>query len=427
MSQITYPKIIFYSICFQVNLKAYTPYILLINQMECEHILKKYPISIFILALGAFAIGMTEFILMGILPEIAHDLSISISQAGHFVSVYALGVAIGGPIITLCTLRLPRKRLLLFLLAFSIVGNLGCVFSSNYETLLLFRLIASLAHGTFMGISALIAASIVPSHLSSRAISLVFAGLLSSNVFGVPLGTFIGHSFSWRYSFIVIVFLSITAIIGIAWNVPDQKITTIFKVKNEIRAIFNIQIVLALLITFFGFGGMYLAFTYITPVLTTISKFDSSSISLILLVFGIGSTIGSIIGGRLSDWNVMRWLLINLMILAIIMSIITFFITNKMIMILFVFIWGLFSYSLLPTIQTRIVFLAKDAPNLSSTLTNTAFNLSISFASFFGGMMIDLFELRWIFLIGSIQVMLGLIVAITSVYFNRKISLRKLT
>lgn len=387
--------------------------------------MKKYPISVFILALGSFAIGMTEFILMGILPEIAHDLSISISQAGHFVSVYALGVAIGGPIITLCTLRLPRKKLLLLLLLFSIVGNLGSVFSLNYETLLLFRLIASLAHGTFMGISALIAASLVPSHLSSRAISLVFAGLLSSNVFGVPLGTFIGHSFSWRYSFIVIVFLSLTALFGIVWKVPEQKVTTIFRVKNEIRAIFKVQIMLALFITFFGFGGMYLAFTYITPILTTLSKFDSSSISLILLIFGVGSTLGSILGGRLSDWNVMKWLLINLLILAVIMSTVTFFITNKVIMISFVFVWGLFSYSLLPTIQTRIVLLAKDAPNLSSTLTNTAFNLSISFASFFGGMIIDLFDLRWIFFIGSIQVMLGLIMVVVSMHLNRKPSLEK--
>lgn len=276
-----------------------------------------------------------------------------------------------------------------------------------------------------MGISALIAASLVPSHLSSRAVSLVFAGLLSSNVLGVPLGTFIGHSFSWRYSFIVIVFLSLTALFGIVWKVPEQKITTIFRVKNEIRVIFKVQIMLALLITFFGFGGMYLAFTYITPILTTLSKFDSSSISFILLIFGVGSTLGSIIGGRLSDWNMMKWLFINLLILALIMSTVTFFITNKAIMISFVFVWGLFSYSLLPTIQTRIVLLAKNAPNLSSTLTNTAFNLSISFASFFGGMMIDLFELRWIFLIGSIQVMLGLIVVILSVHLDKKAPLEK--
>ncbi|SEM79861.1 MFS transporter, DHA1 family, arabinose polymer transporter [Terribacillus saccharophilus] len=382
--------------------------------------MKKYPVSIFILAIGAFAIGMTEFVLMGILPEVAHDLDISISKAGHFVSVYALGVAIGGPIMTLLTLKVPRKRLIILLVLFSIIGNLGSAFAPSYGSLILFRIIASLTHGTYMGACALLATKLVSKELSGRAVSLIFAGLLSSNVFGVPLGTFISQHLSWRYSFGVIVILGVISLLGIIFIVPDQKDKSVFNVKQEIFASFKPQIILALLITFFGFGGMYLVFTYITPILTDISGFNTGSISWLLLIFGVGSTVGSIVGGKLSDWKLMPWLMINIIILVIIMSIFGAVVPFKIWVIPMTFIWGLFAYSLLPTIQTRLVTLASDAPNLASTLTNSAFNISISFAAFFGGIMIEVFSLRQMFFLGAIQSFIGLLVAFMSYGLDKK-------
>ncbi|MEC0304548.1 MFS transporter [Terribacillus saccharophilus] len=382
--------------------------------------MKKYPLSIFILAIGAFAIGMTEFVLMGILPEVAQDLNITISKAGHFVSVYALGVAVGGPIMTLLTLKVPRKRLIILLVLFSIIGNLGSAFSPNYGTLILFRIIASLTHGTYMGACALLATKLVSRELSGRAVSLIFAGLLSSNVFGVPLGTFISQHLSWRYSFGVIVILGVIALLGIIFSVPDQKAKSVFNVRQEVLASLKPQIILALLITFFGFGGMYLVFTYITPILTDISEFNTASVSWLLLIFGVGSTVGSIVGGKLSDWKLMPWLMINIIILVIVMLIFGAIVPYKLWVIPMIFIWGLFAYSLLPAIQTRLVTLASNAPNLASTLTNSAFNISISFASFFGGLMIEVFDLRQMFFIGAIQSCIGLLVAFWSYGLDKK-------
>ncbi|WP_394514270.1 MFS transporter [Priestia aryabhattai] len=382
--------------------------------------MRNYPISIFILAIGAFAIGMTEFVLMGILPDVAQDLGITISKAGQFVSVYALGVAIGGPIMTLLTLKVPRKKLIMMLILFSIVGNLGSAFSPNYGFLIVFRIIASLTHGTYMGACALLATKLVSKERSGRAVSFIFAGLLSSNVLGVPIGTFVGQQLSWRYSFGVITVLGIISLIGIIFFVPSNKDQSEFNVKKEILASIKPQTILTLFITFFGFGGMYLAFTYITPILTDITHFKASSVSWILLIFGVGSTVGSIIGGKLSDWKLMPWLIINIILLIVVMALFGIVTPYKALVIPLTFIWGLIAYSLLPTIQSRLVLLASDAPNLASTLTNTAFNISISFAAFFGGVIIDVFSLSLIFFIGAIQSFVGLILALISYFVDRR-------
>lgn len=381
--------------------------------------MRNYPISIFILAIGAFAIGMTEFVLMGILPDVAQDLNISISKAGQFVSVYALGVALGGPIMTLLTLKVPRKKLIIILILISIIGNLGSALAPNYGFLILFRIIASLTHGTYMGACALLATNLVTKERSGRAVSFIFAGLLSSNVLGVPIGTFIGQQFSWRYSFVVITFLGIISLLGIITYVPSNKELAEFNVKKEIFATIKAQTILALLITFFGFGGMYLAFTYITPILTNITHFEPRSVSWLLLIFGVGSTVGSIIGGKLSDWKLMPWLIINIILLITVMDLYGIIAPYKVLVIPMTFIWGLMAYSLLPTIQSRLVLLASDAPNLASTLTNSAFNISISFASFFGGIIIDSFSLNYIFYIGAIQSFIGLILAFISYLVDR--------
>lgn len=381
---------------------------------------RNYPISIYILAIGAFAIGMTEFVLMGILPDIANDLGITISKAGQFVSYYALGVAIGGPIMTLLTLKISRKALIIMLMLFSVVGNLGSAFSPNYEILILFRLVASLTHGTYMGACTLLASKLVVSDRASRASSLVFAGLLSSNVLGVPIGTFIGQQLNWRYSFGFITILGIISLVGIIIFVPSIKEEIVFDVKKEVVASVKPQTIVTLFITFFGFGGMYLAFTYITPILTDISHFSDSSVPWILLVFGIGSTLGSLLGGKLSDWKLMPWLIFNICILIFVMVVFGFVMPYKYLIVPITFIWGLFAYSLLPTIQTRLVSLSSDAPNLSSTLTNTAFNISISFASLFGGIIIDSIGLSLIFFVGALQSFVGLLIALISYVMERK-------
>ncbi len=269
----------------------------------------RFPPSLLWLTLGAFAIGMTEFVIMGLLPNVAHDLHVTIPQAGQLITSYALGVAIGAPVLTVLTHKVPQKKLLCLLMSIFILGNLFSVIAPNYELLIAARMATALSHGTFLGVGSLIAARLVRPDKRAGAISMVLTGLTVANIIGVPFGTFIGQQLGWRASFGAIVVIGLISLFGIIRYIPVIQQDKPSSLKQEVKSLFNPKVLLMLLTGAVGCGSLFTVFTYITPMLTDISGFAEHSITWILVLFGLGVTIGNIVGGKLADWSCFRpWL-----------------------------------------------------------------------------------------------------------------------
>lgn len=327
------------------------------------------------LAVSAFAIGTTEFVVMGLLPQMAGDLGVSIPSAGLLVSGYALGVVIGGPLLAMATAKLPRKAVLLVLMGIFVLGNVLCALAPNYETLMVARVIASLAHGSFFGAGAVVARHIAPPGKGAQAIALMFTGLTVANILGVPLGTLLGQALGWRATFWAVVVLGVASLAIIARNVPNLHDLTAPQLRRELRVLGEPQVLLALAMTVFGFGGIFTVFTYIVPILTSEAGLGEGAISLVLVLFGLGATAGTLLGGRLADWKLMPALIIALLVLC------AFFVAFAAAMhvpalaVAGVFLIGLIGFVGGPGLQARSVQQAKDAPLLVSTLNQSAFNL----------------------------------------------------
>lgn len=259
------------------------------------------PLPILALAISAFAIGTTEFVIMGLLPNIAHDLAVSIPSAGLLVTGYAIGVAVGAPLIAALTSHMQRKLVLQLLMSIFILGNILCAVATNYSTLMIARIVTSFAHGSFFGIGAVVAQSLVSQEKRGGAIALMFSGLSLATILGVPFGTFIGQQFGWQMTFWVITGFGLIALIGLTALVPNQGEFKSVGLGHEIRVLKDPQVWIALLMTIISFGGVFVVFTYITPILEQIGGFSPHGITLVLLLFGVGSMLGNIIGGKLAD------------------------------------------------------------------------------------------------------------------------------
>ncbi len=267
------------------------------------------PIPLLALAISAFAIGTTEFVIMGLLPEVAHDLAVSIPSAGLLVSGYALGVAVGAPLLAVLTSKMPRKLALQLLMGVFIVGNTLCAIASSYSVLMIARVVTSFAHGSFFGIGAVVAASLVPAEKRASAIALMFTGLTLANVLGVPFGTFIGQQFGWRAAFWIVSALGVLSLAGVTALVPNRHDAGPLGLGHEVRVLKDPQVWTALAMTVLGFGGVFVVFTYIAPILEQVSGFSPRGVTLILVLFGVGLTIGNTVGGKLADRALMelRW------------------------------------------------------------------------------------------------------------------------
>lgn len=332
-------------------------------------------VAIFALAVAAFAIGTTEFVIMGLLPQIAADLGVTIPSAGLLVTGYALGVVIGGPLLALATARLPRKTVLLVLMALFVAGNALCALAPDYALLMTARVIAALAHGSFFGAAAVVAAALAPPEQRGRAIALMFTGLTVANIVGVPLGTLLGQGFGWRAPFWAVVGLGILAIAAIARFVPDLRDAAPPKIADELRVLRNPQVLLALAMTVFGFGGVFTVFTYIVPILRAEAHLQGNAISVVLMLFGLGATLGLIVGGRLADWRLMRALIISLAALCAFFLVFAATLHIAACAIAGVFLIGFIGFAAGPGLQARSVQRAAAAPLLASTLNQSAFNL----------------------------------------------------
>jgi MFS transporter, DHA1 family, inner membrane transport protein len=346
------------------------------------------PIPLLALAISAFAIGTTEFVIMGLLPDVARDLAVSLPSAGLLVSGYALGVAVGAPLLAVVTSRMPRKFALQLLMGVFIVGNALCAVAPSYGLLMIARVVASFAHGSFFGIGAVVAASLVPQEKRASAIALMFTGLTLANVLGVPFGTFIGQQFGWRVAFWIVSGLGVLSLAGVTALVPNRHDSGPASLGHEVRVLKEPQVWLALAMTVLGFGGVFVVFTYIAPILEQVSGFTPHGVTLILVLFGVGLTIGNTIGGKLADRSLMPSLIGILVVLTVVMAVFAHTSHAQIAAAVTVFVWGIAAFATVPPLQMRVVEKAAAAPNLASTLNIGAFNVGNAAGAWLGGLTI---------------------------------------
>ncbi|MGF0312671.1 MFS transporter [Rhodococcus sp. IEGM1428] len=348
------------------------------------------PLGLLALAIGGFGIGLTEFVIMGLLPEVAADFSVTEATVGWLITGYALSVVVGALVVTAAVTRLPRKTVLLALMCLFIAGNLISALSGSYDTMLLGRVVAALCHGAFFGIGAVVAAGLVEPAKKAGAIAMMFAGLTAANVLGVPFGTFLGQSYGWRSAFWAITVIGIVALIGIAALVPRETgIGEESDLRRELRAFRSPQVWLSIATTVLGFGGMFGAFTYIAFTLTDVSGFASSSVPWLLVLFGGGLFIGNYLGGRAADRNLTATLLTLLGALTVVLVFFALTAESRPATVASLVLMGAFGFATVPGLQMRVMSFAPDAPTMASGANIAAFNLGNALGAWLGGVTIS--------------------------------------
>ncbi|GAA3325534.1 MFS transporter [Paeniglutamicibacter sulfureus] len=347
------------------------------------------PIALYALALGGFGIGLTEFVIMGLLPEVAADFGVTETVAGYLISGYALAVAIGAIILTAVLSRLDRKKSLLFLMLLFIIGNLLSATGPSYELVMVGRIIAALCHGAFFGIGSVVAADLVAPNKRAGAIAFMFAGLTIANVLGVPFGTLLGQATGWRSTFWAITAIGIIAFIGIMVLVPGNLARS---ASTGVFAEFNIfrspQVWLSMAVTILGYGGMFGAFTYIAFTLTGVSGFAATSVPWLLVLFGVGLFVGNILGGKAADRNLAATLITVLSILTVVLVAFALLAGNQIATIVALLLMGGIGFATVPGLQMRIMNHAAHAPTLASGANIAAFNVGNALGAWVGGLTI---------------------------------------
>ncbi|MFG3477921.1 MFS transporter [Streptomyces sp. NPDC047980] len=346
------------------------------------------PLALLALAIGAFGIGTTEFVIMGLLPEVANDFQVSIPTAGFLVTGYALGVVLGAPLMTVLGTKVSRKRMLMLLMGLFIVGNVLSALAPAFGLMLAGRVVASLAHGAFFGIGSVVAADLVAPERKAGAIAMMFTGLTVANVVGVPLGTFIGQSIGWRATFLIVAGLGVLGLAGVAKLVPEQPRPEGVRLRHEMAAFRNVQVLLAMAMTVLGFGGVFAAITYITPMMTEVAGFADSSVTWLLVLFGLGMVGGNLIGGKFADRALMPLLYVSLGALALVLALFTVTAQNKIAAAVTIVLVGGLGFATVPPLQKRVLDQASGAPTLASAVNIGAFNLGNALAAWLGGIVI---------------------------------------
>lgn len=370
----------------------------------------KTPPALFALALGAFGIGMTEFTPMGLLPQIAASLDVSIPRAGMLVSAYALGVMIGAPVMTLGTGRVARRTLLIGLALLFTLGNGLAALSHSYGLLLAARVITSFNHGAFFGVGAVVAASLVPAERSAGAVATMFMGLTLATVAGVPLATWIGERFGWHATFGVIAALGMAIVAALALTLPRQPAPAHGSARAELRVLMRGEVLAALGLTVLGSTAMFTVFTYIVPILQRGSHASFGFVAAMLSLWGVGLSVGNWIGGRYADRSVNGTLIATLTGLALVLVAFAVLLPHEQAVAVLVFLWGVASFALVPPLQMQVMRAAADAPNLASSVNIGAFNLGNALGAALGGAMLSAgFNYGAIPLAGAVTSLLGLV------------------
>lgn len=346
------------------------------------------PLALLALAIGAFGIGTTEFVIMGLLPEVAGDFGVSIPTAGYLVTGYALGVMFGAPLMTVLGTKISRKRMLMLLMGLFVVGNLLSALAPAFGLMLAGRVVASLAHGAFFGIGSVVAADLVAPDKRAGAISLMFTGLTVANVVGVPLGTLVGQSLGWRVTFGIVAVLGVIGLLGVARLVPDMPGPQGVRLLHELAALKNVQVLLAMAMTVLGFGGVFAAITYIAPMMTHVAGFADGSVTWLLVLFGLGMVGGNLVGGKYADRALMPLLYVALGALAVVLALFTLTAHHKIAAAVTITLVGALGFATVPPLQKRVLDHAHGAPTLASALNIGAFNLGNALSAWLGGLVI---------------------------------------
>jgi DHA1 family inner membrane transport protein len=372
------------------------------------------PIALLALTLSAFAIGTTEFVIVGLIPTVAADLGIGLASAGLLVSLYALGVAVGAPVLTALTGKLPRKALLLGLMALFTLGNLLAWQAPSYESLIAARVLTGLAHGVFFSIGSTIATGLVPKEKAASAIAVMFTGLTVALVTGVPLGTFIGQHFGWRETFLAVSALGVVAFIGSWVFVPSNiRHTPPASLAQQAKVLAEPRLLLVYAKTAIGYGGSFIPFTFLAPILTDVSGFSAGAVGWVMLVYGVSVAVGNIWGGKLADrLGPIPALKIIFALLAAVLLVFNFAAPHKWLALLAVLMWGAVAFGNVPGLQVYVVKQAErftpQAVDVASGLNIAAFNLGIAGAAWAGGLIVTHLGLMHTPWIGALVVLVSL-------------------
>ncbi|GHJ96294.1 MULTISPECIES: MFS transporter [Streptomyces] len=346
------------------------------------------PLALLALAIGAFGIGTTEFVIMGVLPQVAGDFGVTIPTAGWLVSGYALGVVIGAPLLTVLGTRVSRKKMLMFLMGLFIAGNALSAVAPGFGLMLTGRIVASLAHGAFFGIGSVVAANLVAPQKRASAISLMFMGLTVANIVGVPGGTYIGQVAGWRVTFVLVAALGVIGLLGVAKLVPETGRPESVSVRGEFAAFKNAQVWLAMAMTVLGYGGVFAAITYITPMMTTVTGYTEGAVTWLLVLFGVGMFLGNLLGGKFADRALMPMLFTALAALTAALLLFTVTAHDKVLAAITLSLIGALGFATVPPLQKWVLDHASAAPTLASAANIGAFNLGNALAAWLGGVVI---------------------------------------
>ncbi|MER8182995.1 MFS transporter [Kitasatospora sp. NPDC094015] len=348
------------------------------------------PLALLALTIGAFGIGTTEFVIMGLLPDVAASYGVSIPTAGLLTTGYALGVVVGAPLLAVIGSRFSRKRMLMALMGLFVAGNLVSALAPTFAVMLTGRVIASLAHGAFFGIGSIVAARLVAPQKQAGAIALMFTGLTVANVVGVPLGTMIGQQAGWRITFALVAGLGVLGLLGVAALIPQDEPPRRgeARIRRELAAFRNVQVILAMAMTVLGFGGVFAAITYIAPMMTEAAGYADGSVTWLLVLFGLGMVAGNLVGGRYADRRLMPLLFVALGSLAVVLALFAFTAHSKPLAAVTIPLIGAFGFATVPPLQKRVLDQTADAPTLASAVNIGAFNLGNALAAWLGGLVL---------------------------------------
>ncbi len=345
-------------------------------------------LAIIALAMGGFAIGTTEFVTMGLLPELARGVDVSIPAAGHVISAYALGVVVGAPLIAVLGARLPRRGLLIALMAAFALGNGASALAVSYESLVVARFFSGLPHGAFFGVASLVAAAMVAPHRKGRAVSLVMLGLPVANVVGVPAATWMGQQLGWRSAYLAVAVLGLVTVLSVVAFLPSTPANPSATGRQELQAFRRPQVWLTLMVGAVGFGGMFAMYSYIAPTVTDVTGLSASAIPLFLLAFGVGGIVGTVLGGHLADWSIFRSLIASSVAMGLALALFTVTAHEPVAAVVTVFTVAAVGSVLVVTLQMRLMHVAGDAQTLGAAMNHASLNAANALGAWLGGLVI---------------------------------------
>ncbi|MGO4748667.1 MFS transporter, partial [Streptomyces sp. 2MCAF27] len=378
------------------------------------------PLALLALAVSAFGIGTTEFVMMGLLPNVADDLGTSVPTAGYLVSAYAIGVVVGAPLLTALGSRIPRKRMLILLMALFTVGNLASALAPSFGLLMAGRVLAGLPHGAFFGVGAVVAARLVAEERRARAVATMFLGLTVANIVGVPVATLLGQRLGWRATFLVVAAIGVVAMAALARLIPQISMDHQAGLRHELGALRDRQVVLGLLTAVFGFAGVFAVYSYLASMMTEVTGLAESSVTVVLALFGIGMTLGALLAGPLTDRALRPTLYGSLAALAAVLVLFDFTVHIKWAAMVTVVVLGAVGFMTTTPLQMLVMNKARHAPTLASASNHSAFNLANAGGAWLGGVAI---AAGWGWtsptLVGAALAVVGLAVAVTAGVLDR--------